>query len=54
MRLKYFTTPVPKMQELFSFLSLYLSLMGELAPNDGFALLGIGLACSGVAQIASA
>lgn len=31
-----------------------LSFMGELAPNDGFALLGIGLACSGVAQIASA
>lgn len=30
-----------------------LSFMGELAPNDGFALLGIGLACSGIAQIAS-
>jgi len=30
-----------------------LSFMGELAPNDGFALLGIGLACSGAAQIAS-
>lgn len=30
-----------------------LSFMGKLAPNDGFALLGIGLACSGIAQIAS-